>query len=148
MEFYEMSFRSCLNQNEATIFLGKSLGVDQTLIGDESEFWSRFGGDNPLSVGVGIRWSKRGYCTFLKWVQDSEIAGSQLLHMAILGAKHFNTDVAIGDFRAFAESQACRFLVANSDGAVFQAYEVSNGDIFELALNPAPLDTKEILEQR
>jgi hypothetical protein len=80
----------------------------------------------------------------LKWVQEADIPGPQLLTIALAAAKRFGTEVAIGDVLASPEAQSGRFLVAKPDGSVYRAAELRNGDLFELTVNPSPVDAEEI----
>ena len=144
MEFCELSFRSHLGHEPLCDFLAAALPVSRHLIGEKMEYWDRLGTDQQLAVGVEVQWSERGYKTFLKWVQEAEVPGPQLLTIALAAAREFDTEVAAGDVLETTESQPGRFMVAKPDGTVYKAVELCNGDQFELVLNSSPVEAAQI----
>ena len=140
MEFCELSFRSAVAYAPLRDFLATVLRKDRNLIGQDSEYWDRLGTDHHLEIGVEVKWSDIGYKTFLKWVQDADLPGSQLFAIAFEAAKQFATDVALGDFMASIEATNGSFLVFTHDLFAYNVYDVCNRDQFELNLYPSPLD--------
>lgn len=144
MEFGEISLRSQVAFESLCGLLAFAFSVERELVGEENEYWDRFGTDHPLVIGVEVGWSDLGYMTFLKWIQETEVSGPQLLNIAMKAARQFDTEVAIGDIFAPEEDKSGRFLVANGNGDVYQAIEVSNGEVFEVALNSSPINPIEV----
>lgn len=144
MRFYELSFRSHVDERRLCDYLAASLGVDRELLGNEMVYWDRVGTDHPLVVGVQVQWSDLGYKTLLKWVQESEVPGPQLLAIALAAAREFDTEVAAGDVLEPTESLPGEFMVVKPDGTVYKAVELCNGDQFELVLNSSPVEAAQI----
>jgi hypothetical protein len=146
MPMYELSLRDRVSREELFCFLSRTLGVDMQMIGDEFDYWDRVRSQSALSVGVGVRWSDRGYRTFLTWVQDSELSDQKLLSLAKEASEEFKTDVAIGNvLRRF--GLLGEFLIIDQTGQVFGSEELSNSDVFELSAVGAPTRFSDVVSK-
>ncbi|MBR9801287.1 hypothetical protein GYB59_06130 [bacterium] len=139
MTLSEMSFLKEVRSDALCTFLSCVFAIDRSFIGTKSDYWERFGSDTPLLIGIEIEWSESGYQTFLKWVQPSELSGPELLTIAIKAAAQFATDVAIGDVFVSEEQMPSRHLVCKHPEGVFRAIETSNGNVFDLHVEPSPI---------
>ncbi len=146
MKFYELSFRSHVDNRPLSDFLAASLGVDREFVGEQIEYWDRVGTDYPLAIGVKVQWSELGYKTFLKWIQEAEVPGPQLLSIALAAAREFDTEVAAGDILETAESRPGQFVVVKPDGTVYKAVELCNGDLFEVVPDLSPIEPFQLNE--
>ena len=55
-----------------------------------------------------------------------------LLRLAEIASKHFQTDIALGNFIDFPEDSADQFLVVTPDAKFYRAYATENGEVFDV----------------
>jgi hypothetical protein len=135
MNYYELSLRTHVAREAILEFLARFLGVRRDDIGSELDYWSRSGPNGGrLALGVTVRWSEKGYRTFVTWVQTPELPSSSFLRLAFEAAKHCSTEVAIGDVLHESDFAIGRYLVLTPNGQLWRAAELSNSDTFELRL--------------
>jgi len=142
MNFYELSVRTLLSEEQVRQFLAARLGVDLQRIGSEADYWDRLKTSAPLMLGLTVLGADEGYRTLVRWVQDAELSPGALLTLAAEAARAFVTEVAIADVVEPTDFAVGQYLIVSPDGRVRKAFETENSARFELQPLPggAPLD--------
>jgi hypothetical protein len=132
VNFYELSLRSLVPEDDVKQFLATSLYVDPRGIGSEADYWNRIASDSPLIIGLSVRSAEEGYRTFARWVQLWELSPSSFLKLASEVAKEFATDVAIPDVLDPTDFAVGRYLVVSPEGQTRRGIEARNSAVFEI----------------
>src|SRR2546423_15640036 len=95
MNFYELSLRTLVPEDEVRRFLGAQLGVDPRQIGTQLEYVERINTASPLRAGFTVRTADGGDRTYVAWVQDVELSPGAYLTLAAEAARALATQGAI-----------------------------------------------------
>lgn len=134
MNFYELSLRSLVNEEQIRQFLAAHRGLNLPQIGTELEYLDRIGTATPLRLGLEVLFSETGFRTFAKWIEEAELSPNTFATLAAAAARCFGTEAVIGDVLTPSEEPDYYFLLFHPSGAMKRAIVSDNTGVFDVRL--------------
>jgi hypothetical protein len=131
LDFFEISFRRKVSFDEISRGMSKFFGISHSNIVSEIDFWNIPEEERDKSLGMNVYYSDIGYETFAKGISPCDLFEEKLSSLAKFLAKELDTITVIGNYLS-EEGESGDFIAFFPDGTRKFAYEVSNGDVFEI----------------
>jgi hypothetical protein len=131
LEIFEFGLRRKVSFDEICRGMSKFFGIPHSNIISQSNFWHISEEERNKFIGLKVLYSDTGYETYAEGVSYCDVFEEKLSDLAKFLAKELDTITVIGNYLS-EEGESGDFIAFFPDGTRKFAYEVSNGDVFEI----------------
>lgn len=130
-DVFEVAFRDKISAEAVIDFFSQYFSIAKECIVSEDDYWAEIW-EGKERVGCSIQMSSAGLKTNVSGVSSRLLDDIALLDLAKEGARKFDSEVVIGDYRKHGLDARGSFLSVFPDGTVWESVDASRGSISDV----------------